>query len=98
MVVAIEFIDNIHQQSIILETDSITSCIISTTDLKLNISLSPSAQSTKNYQRVYIICLSRQIIEKKILKNNSAVKPLGCASRFHFSFENYRRHFYDQKG
>ena len=68
MVVAIEFIDNIHQQSIKLETDSITSCIISTTDLKLNISLSPSAQSTKNYQRVYIICLSRQIIEKKILK------------------------------
>ena len=35
---------------------------------------------------------------KKNSENNSAVKPLGCASRFHFSFENYRRHFYDQKG
>ena len=35
---------------------------------------------------------------KKNSENNSAVKPLGCASWFQFSFERCRRHFYDQKG
>lgn len=73
MVVAIEFIDNIHQQSIILETDSITSCIISTTDLKLNISLSPiNKELSKSVYHLSVKANNR----KKNSENNSAA--LNC--------------------